>query len=436
QWWLPVFNQMFVYVDVQANYLSDPPLLIFLGCMLVGTSLLAGGYPAFYVSRFNASSIFRGSVKFGGSNLFSRLLLGLQVAIALITVIAGVGFSKNSAFQRTYDYGYDRENVMAVSIYDENSFNAFRNEIRHLPGVEATAGTRWHIGFSYRQQTAEVQGEKRETNFFEVGEGYLDVMNLKIAAGRAFDPNLETDFENALLVSENFAGQFGWQAEEALGKQVHIDTINYTVVGTLKDFHSDNLFDPKEPVAMRLGRPARFQDLVIRAKPGELTSTFDQAKAAWTKLFPLKPFRGFYQNEVAAESQRVTSSIARIFFWFAIISVLLTATGLFALVSLTVLKRMKEIAVRKVVGATAGHILVLVNKGYVWIFLAGAALGCYGGWSLTKLLMDMIFKINVGVGMDALAISAGVVLGVAALTVGAKVWTAVRTNPAEVLKGE
>lgn len=435
-WWLPVFNSMFSGITVGTDYFHDTTLIVFLVVIFISTTLLAGAYPAFYVSRFNPSRIFSGTVKFGGTNLFSRLLLGLQVVVSLITVISGVAFSRNATFQQHYDYGYDRKNMMGVSVSDRNTYEAYRNAVQHLPGIEEVAGTLHHIGFGYRGMTAEAEGEKRETNYMEVGDNYLNTMNLRIAAGRAFDPRMESDYENALLVSQKFAGQFGWKGEEALGKQVRVDTIAFTVVGLLQDFHSDNLFEPMEPVAMRLVRPDQYVRLIIRTKPGALTSIHDQAKAEWARLFPLKPFRGFYQDEVAAEAFQVTSSIATIFSWFAIVAMLLTATGLFALVSLTVLKKMREIAVRKVMGARPRQIMALVNKGYLWIFLVAAVIGCYAGWFLTKLLMDLIFKINVGVEVSTMIFAVVVLFLISALTVGFKVWQAVRTNPAEVLKAE
>ena len=113
---------MFIYINVTAHYLSDYTLLAFLGAILVGVTLLAGAYPAFYISRFNAANIFRGSVKFGGSNLFSRLLLGLQVVISFITVIAGMAFSRNTEFQRNYNYGYDKENIIGLNLQNESTF--------------------------------------------------------------------------------------------------------------------------------------------------------------------------------------------------------------------------------------------------------------------------------------------------------------------------
>ena len=117
-------------------------------------------------------------------------------------------------------------------------------------------------------------------------------------------------------------------------------------------------------------------------------------------------------------------------------AILLTATGLFALVSLTVLKKMKEIALRKVVGAKPLQIMALVNRGYVWVFAIGTILGCTAGWFLTKLLMDMIFVINAGVEPFTLMLGAAVLFLISGLTVGLKVRQAVRTNPADVLRSE
>ena len=150
----------------------------------------------------------------------------------------------------------------------------------------------------------------------------------------------------------------------------------------------------------------------------------------------MKPFTGFYQSDITNEAFSVTNNIAKIFFWFAVISILLTATGLFALVSLTVLKKMKEIALRKVVGAKPSDILVLVNRGYFWIFIAGAVIGCYGGYALTKLLLNSIFAVNSGIASSTLTNSVIVLFLIAGITSGVKVWQAIRTSPIKSLRTE
>jgi len=433
--WLPTFNSMFRYVDVQAHYLSDYKLIAFLGVILVSVSLLAGAYPAFYVSRFNAANIFRGSVKFGGSNLFSRLLLGLQVAISFITVIAGVAFSRNSSFQSTYDYGYEKANVMGMDIQNGTSYTAVRDELSKIPGIEQTAGTVNNIGFSYYSIPLEANGEKKQSVFLETGEKYIGLMKLKLAAGRDFNATGTADFGKSMIINEKLAFLFGWKPAEAIGKQIkRNDTTTCTVVGVLKDFTQETLFDPILPVAMMQVPPEKYARIVIRAKPGSLKAVFDETKTAWARLYPMKPFRGYYQDEIAGEASRVNESIATIFAWFAIISVLMAATSMFALVSLNVLKRSKEIAIRKVVGAEDRHIFQLVLKGYFWIFLLSAIIGCYGGYSLSKLLMDLIFRINVGVSTSSLVISFIGVLTICAVTIGTRVWLVLRTKATDALK--
>ena len=436
RWWIPMFNQMFEGVHVEANYLQDYNLFVFIALMFAGATLLAGAYPAFYVSRFSPTSIFRGSVKFGGSNLFSRLMLGLQLSIAVITVVAGLAFSRNAEFQRNYDFGFTIDNMMGVTLSDSSSYEALKNTMSDVPGITATAGTRNHIGFDSRSVVGESEGVKKELDYYEVGRDYLTTMNLKIAKGREFDAGLESDYNNALLITQKTAADYGWNEKQALGKTIHIDSMDFSVVGVMKDLKPQGFFSPHKPIAMKLGREKRFKYLIIQAAPKDLSTVYAKTQDVWKRLFPLKPFSGFYQNEMAAESYKTTVAIAKIFSWFAIVCILLTATGLFALVSLTAMKKMREIALRKVVGASPHHIVALMNRGYVWIFIIASLLGCVAGYAFTKLMLDLIFKVNAGVEIASMVWSVVLLLLIAALTSGIKVWQALRTNPVKVLRAD
>ena len=427
---------MFNGVDVQTHYLQDGVLLVFLLAMLVGATLLAGTYPAVYLSRFSPTAIFRGRVRFGGTNLFSRLMLGLQVSIAIITVTAGIAFAHNAAFQKNFDYGYAIEDNMGVVLHDSSDYAALRNRVAALPDITGVAGTRNLIGFSYRNTVAESEGSKKEVEFLEVGREFPQTMGLRVVIGRGFDAQLSSDYQNALLVTQKMAAVYGWKDAQALGKRIRIDSTTYSVVGVLKDLHTNTLFEPSQPMAVKLGKENRYQFLIVKAKEKDLTNVFAEVGTVWKNLFPERPFNGFYQNQLKAEAARTTQSIATIFLWFGIISILLTATGLFALVSLTTMKKMKEIAVRKVVGAAPRHILVLINKGYFWIFIVASALGCYAGLALARLLLDLIFKVNDGVSTGNLLASAAVLFVIAGVTSGIKVWQAVRSNPVKMLRSE
>jgi ABC-type lipoprotein release transport system permease subunit len=435
-WWIPFFNTMFRGVDVHADYFHDPNLVTYIGCMLILATLMAGTYPAFYMSRFNATAIFRGAVRFSGANIFSRVMLGLQLSIAIITMIAGIAFADNSAFQKNYDYGYNIENSMWVQFPDSTAYFALKNQVASLPGVTSVAGTRHHFGFAYRQLSAQSEGVKHEVNFFEVGRDYPKAMGLKMAAGRNFEASMESDYTGSVLITEKMAAMYGWRNEAALGKRIRMDSIDYSVVGVLKDFHSETLFEPTMPMALKLAPESRYFFLVIQANPRDLPTVFQKVRDTWKRLYPTMPFNAQYQNQVKAEAYSVTNSIATIFQWFALISILLTATGLFALVSMTTLKKMKEIAMRKVVGAGPRHILVLINRRFFWIFIIASFFGCFAGLALTRLLLDLIFKINVGVTASSLVWSVIGLFVIAGLTSGIKVWQAVRTNPVKLLRSE
>ena len=435
-WWIPTFNDMFVFVNAQANYLQDPKLLLFMGLILVSTTLLAGAYPAFYMSRFDSNTIFRGSVKFGNKNLFSRLLLGFQIIVSVITTVAGLAFANNSEFQRTYSFGYDKENIINLRVPNESAYYAMRDKIQDLSGVEEMTGSRSLIAYNYWATMAEAEEQKWEVSYMGVGDNFVKTMDLNIATGRDFEKTLETDLESSLLITQKMAGMYNWTDESAIGKTVRIDTVNYSVIGVLEDFHMESFFDPLEPVAMKMVGPEDYFNIVVRVKPGELTTTFEQMKTEWNELFPMREFGGFYHNEIGAEALNVTSNIAKIFSWLAIVTILLTVTGLFALISQTILKKMKEIAVRRVVGAEPKHIIFLVNKGYFWILLVAVGIGSYAGYALTKVLLDLIFQVNSGVGVPVLIIATCFIFSAVLVTIGIKIWDALRSNPAEVLKSE
>jgi len=311
-----------------------------------------------------------------------------------------------------------------------------KNQLAAVQGITGLAGSRNHLNFDYRKSIAESEGINKEVDFLEVGRDYLGVMGLKLAAGRGFDKGLEADYDNALLITEKTAALYGWSTTTALGKHVTIDSSHFTVTGVLKDLHAATLFEPTPPIAIRLGRESRFHYLLISARPKDLAAVHEKVRAVWKTLNPLKPFNAFYENQIKEEAYETTASIATIFLWFSIVSILLTATGLFALVSLTTLKKMKEIALRKVVGAGPGHILLLINKNYFLIFAVSALLGSLAGLAMTRMLIDMIFKINSGVGLDSLLWAVILLFLIAAVTSGIKVWEAVRTNPVKLLRNE
>ncbi len=431
-WWLPTFSSMFEGIKLEANYLHDFTLIKFLIGIILGVSILAGLYPALYISRFNASQIFRGGLNYGGNNLFSKLLLGLQITIAFITVTAGFGFARNAKFQQDFNFGFNQNNIVGVRLKPEE-FTAFNEAVKNLNSVESTCGSVSQIGFSWRDKQLEVGDRKKEIEFLSVGDRYFDVMGLALTHGNGFQDQNDADVNKSIIVTEDICNLFNWKVDETVNKQIHIDTMSYTIIGTVKPLMR-NFFNRSNPMVFTKTTDDAYTHLIVKAQSNKLGSVMDQLKASWTGLYPLRPFNAFYQNELATEAQRVNESIAKIFLWFSIISMLLTCTGMFALISLTILKKTREIAIRKVVGASLKDITIVIHKSYLIIFIIASCLGIFAGMSLTKLLMDLIFRINIGINMNTV-MNTLITICVLVCTIAAiKIWQVDRMKPAAVLK--
>lgn len=145
-----------------------------------------------------------------------------------------------------------------------------------IPEISSIAGSRHHIAFGFRYSTMEAEASKQEASFMEVGKDYIKTMQLKISSGRDFDPSSEADYQDALLITQTLATRMGWKEKEAIGKRIRIDSSNYSVIGVLKDFHVDNVFNPLDPVAMKLAKENKFQFLVMQAKPDQLSTVYSK----------------------------------------------------------------------------------------------------------------------------------------------------------------
>jgi len=434
-WWLPFYNGMIIHTDIHASYLQDHTLQLTLAITFLIVILVAGAYPAFYVSRFNATSIFRGAVRFGGTNLFSRCLLGLQIVITFITLITSFAFLRNAAFQRDYDYGYRREDIMGIWLPQGANGKVLRDELSRLPGVQQIAGVRDQIGFSYHSWPLEAGGKKKECTYLEVAPGYTDLMGLHLVAG-ALPQNVDTS-QQKMLINEKLAFAMGWTPSQSIGRTIRKDA-NTTclVVGVLKDFTQNSFGDPIQPLAICLITPDQASQWVIRARPGHLGEVYDQVRTTWARLYPATPLNTYFQDEVSVFTMRLNGIITKIFSGFALISIFMAATGMFALVSLTVLKRLREIAIRKVVGARGRHIFWLVGSGYWRIFLISSTLGCSIGFLLSRQLMDMIFRINAGIRPYSLIFSFLGILTLSGVIVVSRVLYLSQIKTTDILKTE
>ncbi len=430
------YNATWKHIDLKVTYWDNPVMLAFLAGTVVFTTLLAGAYPAFYISGFNPSSIFRGALRFGGSSLFSRIMMGAQVAIALSAVVVGFSFANNARVQRTADIGYTREGILGVEMQDLTSLKTFEDAMRENPKVLETAKTRHHLGFNYRRMEFSWQGQRQETLWFEVGKDYMPLLGMQLRSGQDFSGvNAKTGSETEVLVNETFVREIGG-SKEVIGQMLNCDTASYRIAGVVKDFMVDSPFDPLAPAVVRCAPEDKLTYCIVKTKPEDLNAVHADMEKTWKQLFPYKPFTGFYQSEVMAEALEVSDNIAKTMLVFSIVILLLTMSGLFAIVSLNALKQFRGLALRRVLGARPGSIAYHLNRNFLLVTLIATIVGALLGRVFSLALLDSIYKIHAGVGISLLILSALGVLAVLLATVAVKVWQVVRVNLTEALKAE
>ncbi|WP_422359967.1 FtsX-like permease family protein [Reichenbachiella sp.] len=393
---VPAYSAMWEGMDLEMSFSEDYMLYIFLVGLLVFTTLLAGFYPSLYVSKYDPVSILRGTLSIGGSGRLTKILLACQYTFTVIAMFASVAFVQNARYQDTLDMGYDRAQVLGVSVLNDNEYQKTMASMLANPDIEAVASAKNHIGRGNYGATLQNEDAEVDANMIDVGIGYLEVMGLEILQGRSFLRELEaSDSEGSLIVNEKAVEAFGWT--DPVGKRVAInDTTTLTVVGVIKNFYMYGFWAPIEPVGITL-KSLRFEDdgtnsfVVARTSSDKIRNVYDDLESDWNDRIQTKIFNGFFQDDFLRQAKEINDNIMMIFGFLGIVAFILSCLGLFTLVSINLMKRVKEIGVRKVLGSSIGRIVYLINKDYFLLLLISSSLGVTVGFYLIDALIAEIF---------------------------------------------
>ncbi|MEM6814503.1 MAG: FtsX-like permease family protein, partial [Bacteroidota bacterium] len=363
---VPAYNALWEFIDIRLDLGQDPEIYGFLLIMLIVTSLVAGGYPSVYISQYQPVNILRGSLSLGGANLFSRLLLGLQYLFTIIGLISSFAFANNAKYQSSIDIGFAKDHILGVRVNSMSEFENYSNLLQSNPEVEKVVGSSNHIGWWHYIRNVKSEGKEIEASFLNLGIDYKDIMDLEILEGRYFEPDLyEYDRENAIIINEEFVKEMKW--ENPIGKTLTLqDTLRLNVVGVMKNFYQYGFFEPVLPSGFRLSDREDMNFVVIKSQLAP-TEFYDQMETIWYEVAPDKPFNATFQSEAVDQLVIVNRNVMKMFLFLGFLALILSSIGLYTLVSLNMIKRVKEIGVRKVLGATIQQILVLMNKQFFWL---------------------------------------------------------------------
>lgn len=443
---MPLFNQLSDKSLKMADLLVPEFLLLILGVtVLVG--IVAGLYPAFYLSSFQPVQVMKGKLSADRfDRIFRKSLVVLQFAISLGLIISTGVIYLQYAYMRSANPGFEKEHVMVIPAARPTvpRYERFKEDLKRDAHILEVSKMNEVIGVHHNVHEYNFEGMKPgEWMYFPsliVDEDFVETMGLEVIAGRDFGRETPTDDTLAVLINETMVKERGWETPEAaLNQQFYTPRGRERVIGVVKDFHAVSLVDPIRPFVLdmiKTGVGAFFtKNYVVRLRPANLEQTLAHCEEAWNKVAPNHPFEYYFLNEQIDQLYADQSRLAKLIAYFSILAIVIACSGLFALASFSTEQRTKEIGIRKVMGASISQIFGMLAWDFIKLVLYGSMLAfVVAGYFLSDWLSGFAFRMDMPWWIYMAAM---IMVGfLALLTVGFHSYRAGSINPAYALKDE
>lgn len=413
--------------------LRDSVLWIYLTAILFLTGLASGLYPSLYISKFQVVGILKGAVKFGNKNRLTKILLGFQLILAFILITSAVLFSQNSRYMAKRSWGYQQHHALYAEVMDEAAFNKLNAMLLQNPAVLSTAGSAQHLGKSNSNTIIHLPHHPVEVGAFAVSANYFETMGLAVSSGRVFKDHFETDLKT-IVVNETLVKQLAMK--DPVNQIVKIGDQQYQVIGVVKDFHSYSFSEKVRPAIFTLATTASYRYLSVKVRPGDEAKLYKTLKAYWAGIYPDIPFEGGYQEDVWGNYYAEMNVHARFWKGIATIAILLTAFGLYGLMTLNVAGRRREFSIRKVLGAGATSLTNAVMKQYLLLFSISLVIGAPVSYFLMQIVFDVAYSYHIPIKYSSVALGMFILIAVLLLTVSTQIFKVIKSNPIAGLKVE
>ena len=427
---LPGLNSLFA-VEIPIKVL-DIRFFAYLIGLLIFTALASGAYPALYISKFQAVSIFRGRLRFGKKNLLTKIFLTVQFILAVVTVVCGITFTLNTEWQSARPWGYNKDETLVLEVPDHETYETMRAQLEQMPNIQAISGGVHHLGHYLSSSIIQLPERKIEAYRLDVAANYVQTMELQLKEGEDFKEDYESD-KTKVLINETFAKQLGWA--DPIGKSFRFDSTSYSVKGVLEDFHYYSFWSDIYPVFVRVAQED-FDYAAIRGQKETLIGTFEEVEQTWLSTFPELPFEGDYQIQLSEEYFRSINGHKVLMISVALIALLLSCFGLYGLVSLNVAGRIKEFSIRKVLGARLVSLAKSVSAHFLLFLLAALLLGAPISYFLIGLLLDTIYTYHMEMTFFPVILAVGLIAMTVLITISSHISKIEKANPTEGLRME
>lgn len=414
----------------------DSKLLLYFSALLVLITLLTGLYPAFVLSRFDATKVLYNKQKLSSRNIFGRSLVVLQFSLAIFLVACTIVYYSQMNFIRTKDLGYNPSQIITTEIYGDRGdyapiLNQMRQELTRQASIKSVS-----FGNNGDYENIEINNKKIRAFHKNIDEHYLSVKEIPLLAGRNVKPG--TASKNEVVVNQSFSREAGMQ--DPLGQTLLInrgyDTTYATIVGVFKDYHFSSLREPIKPMILR-GLENEGQGYLIWVKFEKVNQ--QKAMAAVEKVYksimPQALYQYHFVDEKNAQEYKQEQRWHKLINFASILALILCSLGLFGLAHLATHQRVKEIGVRKVLGASVAQIVSLFTTSFLKLVLVAIIIAVpTARIVINKWLENFAYRIEIGWWMFALAGLIAIIIAI--LTVSTQAIKAALANPAKSLKTE
>ena len=426
--------------SLNIHYLNNIYVLpgIFLLAVFIG--VVSGLYPALILSSFKPVTALKGTPAGSrGQFLIRKGLVVFQFTISIFLFVSTLIIMKQMDHFQNRSLGYDREQVVVVRNAGllENQTEAFKDSLLQYSGIVNASGSSSLPTYSHSNWAIRPENMAQATlDIYVCDENFLDTFKMEITQGRFFSNEFGTNSQS-LILNEEAVTQFGWE-KNPLGKRIHINQNDYTVIGVVKDFHYESLHQKVEKLGIihLSGRPNdRERYVSVRIQTENVTGTLSQIRKAWKAFLPNVPFEYSFLDEDYDSLYANEQRIKKVALVFSILAVFISALGLFGLSTFSAEQRTKEIGIRKVLGATDSKIFVLLSKEFIrWVMLANAIAWPIAYYVANRWLKNFAYRIDIG--MASFLLAGGTALLIAYFTVSYQSVRSARANPVDSLRYE
>lgn len=408
-------------------------VMAFLGFSVV-VGICSGIYPAFYLTSFKPVKTLKGNLMAAGGGTFRNVLVVFQFSVSIVLIICAAVVQQQLHYVQTRELGFDQENVLTIDRADllEKKLDAFREKLLNQTGVLGYSGhtgepgsQRW-LSFSVYQTPELKDGITISTYFGD--DQYIDLMGMKIIQGRTFNRNLASDTASIVLNQAAVAAL-------GLGEKAIGSVLNNTdkVIGVVSNFHWESLRNNIAPLAIKLGKTTG--ELSFKLEPGRIRDFVATAEAEWKALAPDDPFKYHFVDENFGEMLQKEEVFGKAINFFTLLAIFVSCLGLYGLSAYTAEQRTKEIGIRKVMGASASQIVIMLNRKFTTLVVISVFIGVPAAfYAAQQWLQGFAYRIELGPGVFAIAVGLAILLAWA--TVSFHSIRASWINPADTLKYE